>query len=198
MDDAWPKISKSSWDAAPGHGSQALALSYYQCHSSERAEVHTNQKLLNRDILSTSLYHEISKTQHVTSGGATLPRELYPHAPQTSSPKDAHTRAGCAAPACSPGMVQALHHLAKGAFAQVPHDLICEREEAGRESLEGGSLAAPASSQHSNPQKQQRFLLTATLLKTEVASVCVIQAITGGPTKAPRALEAPPRRRGLI
>lgn len=107
-------------------------------------------------------------------------------------------RVGCAAPACSPGMVQALHHLAKGAFAQVPHDLICEREEAGRESLEGGSLAAPASSQHSNPQKQQRFLLTATLLKTEVASVCVIQAITGGPTKAPRALEAPPRRRGLI
>lgn len=24
----------------------------------------------------------------------------------------------------SPGMVQALHHLAKGAFTQVPHDLI--------------------------------------------------------------------------
>lgn len=97
-------------------------------------------------------------------------------------------RAGYAAPACSPGMVQALHHFAKGSFTQVPHDLICEREEAGHQSLEGGSLAAPASSQHSNPQKQQRFLLTATLLKTEVASVCVIQAITGGPTKAPRAL----------
>lgn len=95
-------------------------------------------------------------------------------------------------------MVQALHHLAKGAFTQVPHDLICEREEAGHESLEGRRVAAPASSQHSNPQKQQRFLLTATLFKTEVASVCVIQAITGGPTKAPRALEAPPRRRGLI
>lgn len=95
-------------------------------------------------------------------------------------------------------MVQALHHLAKGAFTQVPHDLICEKEEAEHESLEGGRLAAPASSQHSNPQKQQRFLLTATLFKTEVASVCVIQAITGGPTKAPRALEAPPRRRGLV
>lgn len=40
--------------------------------------------------------------------------------------------------------------------------------------------------------------LTATLLKTEVASVCVIQAITGGPAKAPRALEAPPGRRGLV
>lgn len=102
------------------------------------------------------------------------------------------------APACSPGMVQALHHLAKGAFTQVPHDLICEKEEAGHQSPKGGRVAAPASSQHSNPQKQQRFLLTATLFKTEVASVCVIQAITGGPTKAPRALEAPPRRRGLI
>lgn len=102
------------------------------------------------------------------------------------------------APACSPGMVQALHHLAKGTFTQVPHDLICEKEEAGHESPEGRRVAAPASSQHSNPQKQQRFLLTATLFITEVASVCVIQAITGGPTKAPRALEAPPRKRGLI
>lgn len=35
------------------------------------------------------------------------------------------------------------------------------------------------------------FFLTATLLKTEVARVCVIQAITGGPSKAPRAIEAP-------
>lgn len=47
-------------------------------------------------------------------------------------------------------------------------------------------------------KNKKGFFLTATLLKTEVASVCVIQAITGGPAKAPRALEAPPGRRGLV
>lgn len=47
-------------------------------------------------------------------------------------------------------------------------------------------------------KNKKGFSLTATLLKTEVASVCVIQAITGGPAKAPRALEAPPGGRGLV
>jgi hypothetical protein len=66
----------------------------------------------------------------------------------------------CATPAHSPGMVQALHHLAKGAFTQVPHDLIYKREEAGREHLKGRRLAAPVSSQHSNSQKQKKVSLS--------------------------------------
>lgn len=42
---------------------------------------------------------------------------------KTKNSSEHHTPSS-ALQASSPGMVQALHHLAKGAFTQVPHDLI--------------------------------------------------------------------------
>lgn len=65
-------------------------------------------------------------------------------------------------PAYLPGVVQALHHLAKGAFAQVAHDLIYEREEAGRESLDsrrGGSSCKSTAFKFSETKKASLSLL---------------------------------------
>lgn len=62
MAEAWPKISKSSWDAAPGHISNAPAQKWVT-----REEAHTNKSSC-RDITCLSnpknvpLFHEISKS----------------------------------------------------------------------------------------------------------------------------------------